>query len=108
MSCLSARSIFFPWYSLTGLWFAAIFAFRMGLAFLEVLPQLGLLAEDHELSPFVKLLTWHPILTSLAPAIVLGPLTHSAITGAALFRMYEAARLEEAEMAEEIEDESAA
>ena len=82
---------------LTGLWFAAIFGLRMGLVFLELLPQLGVLTENYPLSPRAQLLTWHPVLTSLGPAVILGPVTHFVITGAALIRIYEAALPEEPE-----------
>jgi hypothetical protein len=84
---------------LTILWFLGIFAFRMGLAFLELMPQLGTLPEDFIPSPGVELLTWRPLLTSTVPALLLGPITHFAITGAAAFKVYrglaESAVLEE-------------
>ena len=93
---------------LTGLWFAAIFALRMGLAFLELLPQLDDLTENYPLSPRVQLLTWHPVWTSLMPAVILGPITHHVITGATILRIYEATQPEEPEIAEEMEEENAA
>ena len=70
------------------LWFLGIFAFRIGLALLELLPQLGTLPEDFRLSPRVDLLTWRPLLTSVVPAVILGPVTHSAITRAAAIKVY--------------------
>ena len=65
------------------LWFLGIFAFRMGLVFLELLPQMGTLPEDFKPSPRVHLLIWGPFLTSVVPALFLGPTTHFAITRAA-------------------------
>ena len=69
------------------LWFVGIFGFRMGMTFLELLPQLGTLAANYQLSPRLALLTWHPLSTSLAMAIVLGPLTHSVLARAAFLSM---------------------
>lgn len=70
------------------LWFLGIFAFRMGLVFLELLPHLGTLPEDLTPSPRMRLLTWGPILTSVVPALFLGPITHFAITRAAVIKVY--------------------
>ena len=84
---------------LTILWFLGIFAFRMGLVFLELLPQLGTLQEEFQPSPRVRLLTWGLFLTSLIPALLLGPITHFATTRAAAIKVYrelaETADLEE-------------
>ena len=73
---------------LTILWFLGIFAFRMGLAFLELLPQLGTLPEDFRPSPRLELLAWRPFLTSVVPALILGPITHTVITRAAAIKVY--------------------
>lgn len=73
---------------LAGLWFLGIFAFRMGLAFLELLPELGSLSPDASLSPQVELLVFQPIWTSLVVALILGPLTHSVISRATIIRVY--------------------
>lgn len=73
---------------LAALWFLAIFACRLGLAFLELLPELGSLPPDFELSPQLELLTFYPGLTSLLLAIILGPITHSVISRATLIRIY--------------------
>lgn len=73
---------------LTLLWFIGIFAFRMGLAFLELLPQMGNLPEDYRPSPRIDLLTWRPLLTSAVAAVILGPITHSAITRASAIKVY--------------------
>ena len=84
---------------LTVLWFLGIFAFRMGMVLLELLPQMGALPQDFQSSPRVGLLTWGPLLTSLIPALFLGPITHLSITRAAAIKVYrelaEAAALEE-------------
>lgn len=78
------------------LWFLGIFAFRMGMAFLELLPELGALESGFQLSPRLQLLTMQPILTSLLLAVVLGPITHSVITRSSLFKVfYELSVLEE-------------
>ena len=69
------------------LWFVGIFGFRMGVTFLEILPQLGTLAANYQLSPRLELLTWHPLSTSLVLALLLGPLTHSVLARAALLNM---------------------
>ena len=66
------------------LWFLGIFGFRMGLTFLELLPQLGTLAANYQLSPRLDLLTWRPLSSSLVMAIVLGPLTYSIMAKAAV------------------------
>ena len=79
---------------LAALWFLAIFAFRLGLAFLELLPELGSLPPDFEPSPQMELLTFYPVITSLALAIILGPITHSAISRATLIRIYSEAEVE--------------
>ena len=73
---------------LTLLWFLGIFAFRMALVFLELLPGLGALSENFQPSPRTKLLTWQPFLTSAVLAVILGPITHSAITRAAAIKVY--------------------
>jgi hypothetical protein len=70
------------------LWFLGIFAFRMSLVFLELLPQLATLPEDFRLSPRLELVTWQPFLTSIVVALVLGPVTHSALTRAAAIKVY--------------------
>lgn len=77
------------------LWFLAIFAFRMGLALLELLPELGSLPPDFELSPQLELLTFFPVLTSLLLAIIMGPITHAVISRATLIRIYYEAEVEE-------------
>lgn len=69
------------------LWFVGIFGFRMGITYLELLPQLGTLAANYQLSPRMEFLTWHPLSTSLAAAAVLGPLTHSVLAKAAVLTM---------------------
>ena len=73
---------------LAGLWFLGIFAFRIGLAFLELLPELGSLSPDFQYSPRLEMLTFFPGFTSLVIAIVLGPITHSVISRAAIIRIY--------------------
>jgi len=70
------------------LWFLGIFAFRIGLVLLELLPQLATLPEDFSPSPRMDLVTWQPFLTSIILALVLGPVTHSALTRAAAIRVY--------------------
>ena len=70
------------------LWFLGIFSFRMGMAFLELLPELGSLESGYELAPRIQLLTAQPILTSLLLAVVLGPITHSVITRSTLIRVF--------------------
>ncbi len=93
---------------LTILWFLGIFAFRVGLVFLELLPQLATLPESFRLSPGMDLLTWQPFLTSIVLAAFLGPITHSALTRAAVIKVYrelsEAADLEQPPDAEEPDD----
>ena len=80
------------------LWFLGVFAFRMGLVFLELLPQLATLPEDFRLSPRMDLVTWQPFLTSIILALVLGPITHFALTRAAAIRVYrELAQAEDAD-----------
>ncbi len=86
---------------LTTLWFLAIFAFRVALAFIELLPYLGSLEPTFQLSPRIELLTWQMFITSLLPALVLGPITHLALTGAAASKVFEAAALEEESAAAE-------
>ena len=70
------------------LWFLGIFAFRMGLVFLELLPQLATLPEDFRPSPRMDVVTWQPFLTSIILALVLGSITHFALTRAAAIRVY--------------------
>ena len=70
------------------IWFLGIFSFRMGAAFLELLPELGNLESGFELAPRIQLLTAQPILTSLLLGVVLGPITHSVITRSTLIRVF--------------------
>jgi len=70
------------------LWFLGIFSLLMGMAFLELLPELGSLEAGFELAPRIQLLTAQPILTSLLLAVVLGPVTHSAITRSTLIKVF--------------------
>ncbi|MDE2843183.1 MAG: hypothetical protein OXN21_07365 [Chloroflexota bacterium] len=70
------------------IWFLGIFSFRIGLAFLELLPELGSLEAGFELVPRLQLLTAQPILTSLLLSVVLGPITHSAITRSTLIKVF--------------------
>ena len=72
-----------------------IFAFRLGLAFLLLLPDLDSLPPDYEISPQLELLTFYPGLTSLVLAVILGPITHSVISRATLIRIYYEAEQEE-------------
>ncbi len=80
---------------LSVLWFLAIFAFRVAVAFLELFPQLSSIEPNFQLSPRLELLTWHTFLTSLIIALVLGPITHYAITRAAAFKVYRDAMMAE-------------
>ena len=73
---------------LSVLWFLGIFAFRAAVAFLELLPQLGSLAPDFQLSPRLELLTWRIFLSSLVLAIFLGPLTHSVLVRACIMKAF--------------------
>ena len=82
---------------LTGLWFTGIFGFRIGLAFLELMPQLGALTADYRPSPRLDLLTTAPLLTSFLLALILGPLTHTALTRASLIQVFREFNLEEEE-----------
>lgn len=72
----------------TGLWFLGIFGFRMGLAFFELMPQLGMLTADYQLSPRMGLLTAAPFATSFLAALILGPLTHTVLTRAAAIKVF--------------------
>ena len=87
---------------LTGLWFLGIFGFRMGLAFLELMPQLGMLTADYQLSPRLGVLTVAPLATSFLLALILGPLTHTALTKAAAIKVFRELTIEE-DVAEEEE-----
>ena len=73
---------------LSVLWFLGIFSFRAALAFLELLPQLGSLSPDFQLSPRLELLTWQTFLSSLVLAIFLGPLTHSVLVRASIIKVF--------------------
>ena len=77
------------------LWFLAVFAFRVAVAFLELLPELSSIESHFLLSPRLELRTWHTFLTSLIIALVLGPITHYAITRAAVFKVYRDAMMGE-------------
>lgn len=87
---------------LTGLWFLGIFGFRMGLAFLDLMPQLGILVADYQLSPRLELLAAAPLATSFLLALILGPLTHTAITRAVAIKVYRDINIDE-DLAEEDE-----
>ena len=93
---------------LSVLWFLGIFAFRVSVAFLELLPQLGSLAPDFQLSPRLELLTWQVFLSSLILAIFLGPFTHSVVTRAAAIKVFKEAMLPDVpeETAESAPDEN--
>ncbi len=77
------------------LWFLAVFAFRLAVAFLELFPRLSSIETNFQLSPRLELLTWHTFLASLIIALALGPITHYAITRAAVFKIYHDAMMGE-------------